>query len=94
VQHASTQCRESHLDMRDLQASANPCNARPITRNWSRGKRFESARWLFILPAKPQKTVSDVGVGGFVSRRRAIGGHDCLSAPSIAEGRFTLAPST
>jgi hypothetical protein len=32
--------------MRDLQAPANVCNALFITRSWSRGKRFESARRL------------------------------------------------
>jgi len=32
--------------MRDLQTCPNPCNASSITRSWSRGKRFESARRL------------------------------------------------
>ena len=32
--------------MRNLQTPATPRNARPHTRSWSRGKRFESARRL------------------------------------------------
>jgi hypothetical protein len=35
--------------MRYLQARATACNARIITRSWSRGKRFESARRLSSL---------------------------------------------
>jgi hypothetical protein len=36
VQHAANQRRENRLEMRDLQAPANPSNARPITRKEER----------------------------------------------------------
>jgi hypothetical protein len=51
VQHPAKLRRETGLDMRDLQTPANPCNDWIITRSWSRGKRFESARRLsfFLL---------------------------------------------
>jgi hypothetical protein len=49
MQHGARQRKEIHLDMPNSQACANLCNALFITRNWSRGKRFESARRLLFL---------------------------------------------
>jgi hypothetical protein len=58
MQHWVSRRRETSLEMRDLQLQANPCNACVITRNWSRGERFESARRLSFLPANPIKAES------------------------------------
>jgi hypothetical protein len=46
VQHWANQRKEDGLDIRGLQLPANPCDTWIITRSWSRGKRFESARLL------------------------------------------------
>jgi hypothetical protein len=42
--------------MRVLQPSASNRNNPCLTRNWSRGKRFESARRFFILPMDKPNT--------------------------------------
>jgi hypothetical protein len=54
VQSRASESSLFGLDKRDLQDRAIHRNPSNLTRSWSRGKRFESARRLFILPL-PQR---------------------------------------
>jgi hypothetical protein len=56
MQHWVSRRRETSLEMRDLQLQANPCTACVITRNWSRGERFESARRLSFFTCESHKS--------------------------------------
>jgi hypothetical protein len=57
------------------------------TRNWSRGKRFESARRLSFLPAKPAKTkTSDQNIGDFVSSRLSRSLVPCIGVLQMVAG--------
>jgi hypothetical protein len=77
VQRRARQRKESGLDMGDLQACANPCNARLIIRNWSRGKRFESARRLspfgFFKPNPQNRRNTRLVAGYFLTPPKDLG---------------------
>ena len=53
MQYTANRSRESRLEMRDLQPSASRCNARPITRSWSRkAVRVRSSALFFACKTR------------------------------------------
>jgi hypothetical protein len=51
------------LTKRDTQRTRTGCNERQQTRSWSRGKRFESARRLSLLPIDRPNTRNEETLG-------------------------------